>query len=187
MKRVLFLFSLACLTTLFVACSEENDTVEEFPNWRKTTTNISMRSTKERQRKPLEIRGRPFGNGHCPPTTMHKAPTTSSCASSRRAREPFRRSTPTASPSSTRVGCCLRRVIRRASSSTNRLSMISIPKRLQHAVSASRATSLTALPLPFSRCTAATAGKSIFPPIWATEPPAIRRQAFPVIPSSFLI
>ena len=33
MKRVLFLFSLACLTTLFVACSEENDTVEEFPNW----------------------------------------------------------------------------------------------------------------------------------------------------------
>ena len=33
MKRVLFLFSLVCLTTLFVACSEENDTVEEFPNW----------------------------------------------------------------------------------------------------------------------------------------------------------
>ena len=36
MKRVLFLFSLAYLTTLFVACSEENDTVEEFPNWQET-------------------------------------------------------------------------------------------------------------------------------------------------------
>lgn len=36
MKRVLFLFSLACLTTLFVACSEENDTVEEFANWQET-------------------------------------------------------------------------------------------------------------------------------------------------------
>lgn len=36
MKKGLLIFSLACLTVMFVACSEENDTVEEFPNWQET-------------------------------------------------------------------------------------------------------------------------------------------------------
>ena len=36
MKRVLLILSLACLTAMFVACSEDNDTVEEFPNWQET-------------------------------------------------------------------------------------------------------------------------------------------------------
>ena len=36
MKKGLLIFSLACLTAMFVACSEENDTVEEFPNWQET-------------------------------------------------------------------------------------------------------------------------------------------------------
>ncbi|MBR5634504.1 MAG: FKBP-type peptidyl-prolyl cis-trans isomerase [Prevotella sp.] len=36
MKKSFLILSLACLTALFVACSEENDTVEEYPNWQET-------------------------------------------------------------------------------------------------------------------------------------------------------
>ena len=36
MKKLFQLLSLVMLTSFFVACSEENDVVEEFANWQET-------------------------------------------------------------------------------------------------------------------------------------------------------
>ncbi|MBR1469807.1 MAG: FKBP-type peptidyl-prolyl cis-trans isomerase [Prevotella sp.] len=36
MKKGIFMFLLGCAATFFVACSEDNDPKEEFPNWQET-------------------------------------------------------------------------------------------------------------------------------------------------------